>query len=93
MTPSPTRRGILAGATLSALSGSIALAESAERSLEDSPSLRAARRPAVVRPQRSGTWLDMWYKRSDGRPLRPLPFDFDLMRKPLWAAIRDIIRT
>jgi len=39
------------------------------------------------------TWLDMWHKRSDGRPLRPLPFDFDLMRKPLWAVIRDIIRT
>lgn len=37
------------------------------------------------------TWLDMWHKRADGRPLRPLPFDFDLMRKPLWRVIRETV--
>lgn len=39
------------------------------------------------------TWLDMWHKRTDGRPMRPLPFDFDLMRKPLWGAVQEIITT
>jgi len=37
------------------------------------------------------TWLDMWHKRADGRPLRPLPFDFDLKRKPLWNVIREAV--
>lgn len=38
------------------------------------------------------TWLDMWYTRDDGRPQRPLPFDFDLRRKELWNVIRQVIR-
>jgi endo-1,4-beta-xylanase len=37
------------------------------------------------------TWLDMWHARDDGRPLRPLPFDFDLRRKELWNVIRQVV--
>jgi endo-1,4-beta-xylanase len=37
------------------------------------------------------TWLDMWHTRNDGRPMRPLPFDFDLRRKELWNVIRQVI--
>jgi endo-1,4-beta-xylanase len=37
------------------------------------------------------TWLTMWHKRRDGRPMRPLPFDANLRRKPLWAAIRKFV--
>jgi endo-1,4-beta-xylanase len=33
------------------------------------------------------TWMSQYYKRTDGRPLRPLPLDTDLNRKPLWATL------
>lgn len=33
------------------------------------------------------TWLRQYYKRWDGAPLRPLPLDAGLDRKPLWAAL------
>ena len=33
------------------------------------------------------TWLRQYYKRWDGAPLRPLPLDTDLNRKPLWASL------
>jgi endo-1,4-beta-xylanase len=33
------------------------------------------------------TWMRQYYKRTDGRPLRPLPLDSDLNRKPMWAAL------
>lgn len=33
------------------------------------------------------TWLRQYYKRSDGAPLRPLPLDTGLNRKPLWASL------
>jgi endo-1,4-beta-xylanase len=33
------------------------------------------------------TWLRQYYKRRDGRPLRPLPLDVDLNRKPMWATL------
>lgn len=37
------------------------------------------------------TWLNNFYKRSDGLPLRPLAFDADLGRKPMWNIIRKYI--
>ncbi len=33
------------------------------------------------------TWLRQYYKRSDGTPLRPLPLDASLNRKPMWASL------
>jgi endo-1,4-beta-xylanase len=33
------------------------------------------------------TWMPMWFKRSDGLPNRPLPFDRDYQRKPLWTVV------
>ncbi len=33
------------------------------------------------------TWLGHYYKRSDGAPLRPLPLDAGLNRKPMWASL------
>lgn len=33
------------------------------------------------------TWLHQYYKRSDGTPLRPLPLDAGLNRKPMWASL------
>jgi endo-1,4-beta-xylanase len=33
------------------------------------------------------TWMRQYYKRTDGRPLRPLPLDSDLNRKPMWATL------
>jgi len=33
------------------------------------------------------SWLRKYNKRADGQPLRPLPFDADLDRKPLWATL------
>jgi len=33
------------------------------------------------------TWLREFYKRADGSPLRPLPLDADLNRKPMWAVL------
>jgi endo-1,4-beta-xylanase len=33
------------------------------------------------------TWLRQYYKRRDGQPLRPLPLDVDLNRKPMWATL------
>ncbi len=33
------------------------------------------------------TWLKQYWKRADGSPLRPLPLDADLNRKPLWAVL------
>jgi endo-1,4-beta-xylanase len=33
------------------------------------------------------TWVPIWYKRQDGLPNRPLPFDADCQPKPLWNVI------
>lgn len=33
------------------------------------------------------TWLRQYYKRADGMPLRPLPLDTDLNRKPMWSVL------
>ncbi len=33
------------------------------------------------------TWLRQYWKRADGSPLRPLPLDADLNRKPMWAVL------
>jgi endo-1,4-beta-xylanase len=33
------------------------------------------------------TWLRQYYKRADGKPLRPLPLDTDLNRKPMWSVL------
>jgi endo-1,4-beta-xylanase len=33
------------------------------------------------------TWLHQYYKRWDGTPLRPLPLDASLNRKPMWASL------
>jgi endo-1,4-beta-xylanase len=33
------------------------------------------------------TWVPMWYKRKDGLPNRPLPFDANYQPKPLWNVI------
>lgn len=34
------------------------------------------------------TWVPTYYKRTDGRPNRPLPFDSELKPKPLWSVIQ-----
>jgi endo-1,4-beta-xylanase len=33
------------------------------------------------------TWLPQYFKRADGKPLRPLPLDRDLNRKPMWSVL------
>jgi endo-1,4-beta-xylanase len=33
------------------------------------------------------TWLRQYNKRADGSPLRPLPLDVNLNRKPMWAVL------
>jgi endo-1,4-beta-xylanase len=33
------------------------------------------------------TWLPQYFKRADGKPLRPLPLDMDLNRKRMWSAL------
>jgi endo-1,4-beta-xylanase len=33
------------------------------------------------------TWMRQYFKRADGRPLRPLPLDADFQRKPLWSTL------
>jgi len=33
------------------------------------------------------TWLPMYYKRPDGKPLRPLPLDRDFNRKRMWSTL------
>jgi endo-1,4-beta-xylanase len=38
------------------------------------------------------TWVPTYYKRGDGMPNRPLPFDADLKSKPLYDAIEEIRR-
>ena len=35
------------------------------------------------------TWVPTWFKRSDGLPNRPLPFDSDMRPKPLWHVIQS----
>ncbi len=50
---------------------------------------------AAVRPQMIGTWgitdrytwVPVWFKRRDGLPNRPLPFDADYKPKPLWNVV------
>jgi endo-1,4-beta-xylanase len=37
------------------------------------------------------TWLRQYHKRPDGMPLRPLPLDTDLNRKPMWSALAKYI--
>jgi endo-1,4-beta-xylanase len=38
------------------------------------------------------TWVPMYFKRPDGMPNRPLPFDADLKRKPLFDVIEEYRR-
>src|ERR1700687_6403383 len=38
------------------------------------------------------TWVPMYFKRPDGKPNRPLPFDADLKRKPLFDVIEEYRR-
>jgi endo-1,4-beta-xylanase len=33
------------------------------------------------------TWMRQYFKRADGKPLRPLPLDTDLNRKPMWSVL------
>jgi len=50
----------------------------------------AAARPAVIATwgiTDRYTWMPMWFKRRDGLPNRPLPFDRDYQPKPLWTVI------
>jgi endo-1,4-beta-xylanase len=50
----------------------------------------AAARPAVVATwgiTDRYTWVPIWYKRKDGLPNRPLPFDENYRPKPLWSVI------
>jgi endo-1,4-beta-xylanase len=50
----------------------------------------AAARPAVVATwgiTDRYTWVPIWYKRKDGLPNRPLPFDESYRPKPLWSVI------
>jgi len=50
----------------------------------------AASRPAVIATwgiTDRYTWMPMWFKRRDGLPNRPLPFDTDYRPKPLWTVI------
>jgi endo-1,4-beta-xylanase len=37
------------------------------------------------------TWLHQYYKRWDGTPLRPLPLDAGLNRKPMWTSLAKYI--
>jgi endo-1,4-beta-xylanase len=37
------------------------------------------------------TWLRQYYKRPDGKPLRPLPLDAKLDRKPMWSVLAKYI--
>jgi endo-1,4-beta-xylanase len=37
------------------------------------------------------TWLPMYYKRSDGKPLRPLPLDRDYNRKRMWSTLARFV--
>jgi endo-1,4-beta-xylanase len=55
---------------------------------------------AVVRPKAiltwglsdRYTWVPTYFKRRDGMPNRPLPFDADLKSKPLFNAIEEVRR-
>jgi endo-1,4-beta-xylanase len=50
----------------------------------------SATRPAVIATwgiSDRHTWVPMWFKRRDGLPNRPLPFDRDYQPKPLWTVI------
>ena len=38
------------------------------------------------------TWVPIYFKRPDGMPNRPLPFDADLKRKPLFDVIEEFRR-
>jgi endo-1,4-beta-xylanase len=53
---------------------------------------QVVRHPAVVGVTTWGvtdrwTWLKDWAPRADGTPVRPLPFDAALQRKPAWGAL------
>jgi endo-1,4-beta-xylanase len=37
------------------------------------------------------SWMRQYFKRADGRPLRPLPLDTDLNRKPMWSVLAKYI--
>ena len=37
------------------------------------------------------TWMRQYFKRADGKPLRPLPLDANLDRKPLWSVLAKYI--
>jgi endo-1,4-beta-xylanase len=37
------------------------------------------------------TWLRQYHKRPDGKPLRPLPLDINLDRKPMWSVLAKYV--
>lgn len=39
------------------------------------------------------SWLPQFYKRPDGTPLRPLPLDRNLDRKPMWSTLARYLST
>ena len=52
--------------------------------------IRAAIRPSIIATwgiTDRYTWVPIWYKRRDGLPNRPLPFDDHYQPKPLWQVI------
>jgi endo-1,4-beta-xylanase len=38
------------------------------------------------------TWVPTWFKRADGTPNRPLPFDANLEPKPMWRVLQRYCR-
>jgi endo-1,4-beta-xylanase len=62
----------------------------AARALDFLEPIFAAARPAVLASwgvTDRYSWVPIWYKRKDGLPNRPLPFDADYQPKPLWRVI------
>jgi endo-1,4-beta-xylanase len=62
----------------------------AARAFDFLESVFAAARPAAIVTwgiTDRYTWVPMWYKRKDGLPNRPLPFDENYKSKPLWNVI------
>jgi endo-1,4-beta-xylanase len=37
------------------------------------------------------TWMRQYFKRADGKPLRPLPLDANLNRKPMWSVLAKYV--
>jgi endo-1,4-beta-xylanase len=56
----------------------------------------ALKEPAVIAVLTWGlsdptSWLTKWHRRSDGTPIRPLPLDAAMTRKPAWNGIAKAI--